>query len=131
MRSGDLSAAIYCLKRSGLAEFGEILAVLEAKLADPHNPDIAKLEENIRFTYRRFIRNETDPFKRIVWSVLGCCDISDEHSEVARTADDYLWLKLSLVRVDYAAKDDCINYNNLQVGFVVNLKSSVFLLFLM
>jgi nuclear pore complex protein Nup93 len=30
--------------------------------------------------------------------VIGCCDVSDEHTEVARTADDYLWLKLSLIK---------------------------------
>ncbi|XP_066153921.1 nuclear pore complex protein Nup93 [Euwallacea fornicatus] len=113
LRSGDISAAIHCLKKSNLVEHSEILTILESNLNNPTNPDIAKLEENIRFTYRRFVRNETDPFKRIVWAALGCCDISDEHSEVARTADDYLWLKLSLVRVDYS-KEDCIKYNDLQ-----------------
>lgn len=46
--------------------------------------------------------------------MLGCCDIVDEHSEVARTADDYLWLKLSLVRTDYD-KEDHIKYEELQV----------------
>ncbi|KAL1513451.1 hypothetical protein ABEB36_002861 [Hypothenemus hampei] len=113
LRSGDLTAAIYCMKKSCLTEYNELVFLLETKLKNPHSPEIPKLEENIRFSYRRFIRNETDPFKRIIWSVLGCCDISDEHSEVARTADDYLWLKLSLVRVDNH-KNDCIKYNDLQ-----------------
>lgn len=113
LRSGDYAAAIYCLKKSCLPEFNEVIALLEAKLRKPNGSEITKLEENIRFSYRRFVRNETDPFKRIIWSVLGCCDASDEHSEVARTADDYLWLKLSLVRVDYN-KDDYIKYNDLQ-----------------
>lgn len=113
LRSGDLSAAIYCVKKSCLSEYNEIVAILEAKLRNPNSPEITKLEDNIRFSYRRFVRNETDPFKRVIWSVLGCCDVSDEHSEVARTADDYLWLKLSLVRVDYN-KDDYIKYNDLQ-----------------
>lgn len=49
-----------------------------------------------------------------MWCILGCCDIIDEHTEVARTADDYLWLKLNLVRVDYD-KDDHIKYGDLQV----------------
>ncbi|XP_050302655.1 nuclear pore complex protein Nup93-like [Anthonomus grandis grandis] len=113
IRCGDVSAAVYCLKKSSYSEYTEILSILELKLKNPNSPDIQKLEESIRFSYRRFIRNETDPFKRIVWSVLGCCDISDEHSEVARTADDYLWLKLSLVRVDNP-KEDHIHYNELQ-----------------
>ncbi|KAF7273262.1 hypothetical protein GWI33_014027 [Rhynchophorus ferrugineus] len=113
LRSGDLTAAIYCIKKSCLSEYNEIISILEAKLRSPNSPEVAKLEENIRFSYRRFVRNETDPFKRIIWSVLGCCDVADEHSEVARTADDYLWLKLSLVRVDYN-KDDYIKYCDLQ-----------------
>lgn len=71
------------------------------------------MEAAVRFHYRRLIRNDTDPFKRIVFAVMGCCDISDEHSEVARTADDWLWLKLSLVRVDYE-KEDHIDYFEFQ-----------------
>lgn len=113
LRSGDLSAAIYCLRKSCLQEYQELVSILEAKLNNPSSVEIPKLEDNIRFSYRRVVRNDTDPFKRIIWAVLGCCDVSDEHSEVARTADDYLWLKLSLVRVDYN-KDDYVKYEDLQ-----------------
>lgn len=120
IRSGDLSAAIYCLRKSGLPEFQDLVSILEAKLNNPSSPEIAKLEDNIRFSYRRVVRNDTDPFKRIVWSVLGCCDVSDEHSEVARAVEDYLWLKLSLVRVDYN-KDDYVKYEGLQVSFCLIL----------
>lgn len=116
LRSGDLSAAIYCLRKSCLQEYQELVSILEAKLNNPSSAEIPKLEDNIRFSYRRVVRNDTDPFKRIIWAVLGCCDVSDEHSEVARTADDYLWLKLSLVRVDYN-KDDYVKYEDLQVNY--------------
>ncbi|CAG9768838.1 unnamed protein product [Ceutorhynchus assimilis] len=111
LRSGDFAAAIYCLKKSGLSQFEEIIRLLEMKLKCPSSCEIPKLEDNIRLSYRTDIRSTTDPFKRIVWCVLGCCNVTDEHSEVARTADDYLWLKLSLVRVD---RDDSIRYNDLQ-----------------
>ncbi|XP_060518052.1 nuclear pore complex protein Nup93 [Cylas formicarius] len=113
LRSGDLSAALYCLKKSYFSEYRDVVSILEAKMNNPNSPEIAKLEDSIKFSYRRFVRNETDPFKRIIWSVLGCCDVVDEHSEVARTADDYLWLKLSLVCVD-SNKDDHVKYNDLQ-----------------
>ncbi|GLV42360.1 Nucleoporin 93kD-1 [Carabus blaptoides fortunei] len=63
--------------------------------------------------YRRQVRNATDPFKRAVYCILGCCDVNDEHSEVAKTADDYLWLKLSLVRDDEETEEH-INYSDLQ-----------------
>ncbi|XP_023022838.2 nuclear pore complex protein Nup93 [Leptinotarsa decemlineata] len=114
LRSGDIQAAIFCLRKSGLQEFPEIIAILEAKLKNSPRPEMVKLEDNIKISYRHSVRNDTDPFKRIIWSVLGCCDISDEHSEVARTADDYLWLKLSLVRVD-SNKDDYVKYEDLQL----------------
>lgn len=112
LRAGDLNAAIYCLKKHN-SDFREIINILEAKINNAPPGDYAKLENSVRFAYRRTVRNETDPFKRIIWSVLGCCDIVDEHSEVARTADDYLWLKLSLVRTDYD-KEDHIKYEELQ-----------------
>lgn len=114
LRSGDIAATIYCLKKSGLPEYQEIISILDAKLNNPNSPEINKLEDSIRFSYRRIVRNDTDPYKRIIWAVLGCCDVSDEHSEVARTADDYLWLKLSLVHVN-SNKDDCIKYSDLQL----------------
>lgn len=95
-------------------ECSELQQILEMKFNNPDSVEITRLEASIRFTYRRCIRNATDPFKRIVWAVLGCCDIMDEHSEVAKTVDDYLWLKLSLVRTDYD-KDDHVKYGDLQV----------------
>nr|CAH7760952.1 unnamed protein product [Callosobruchus chinensis] len=113
LRSGDLAAAVYCLHKSGLPEFKDLITILETKISNPDSAEITNLEDNIRFVYRRVVRNDTDPFKRIVWAVLGCCDVFDEHSEVARTADDYLWLKLNLVRFD-VNRDDCIKYGDLQ-----------------
>lgn len=114
LRSGDISAALHCIKASGCADCGDIIALLEAKFENPESGELAKLEANVRFQYKRYIRNATDPFKRIVWAVLGCCDVYDEHTEVAKTVDDYLWLKLSLVRVGYEVKDDHISYGDLQ-----------------
>lgn len=78
------------------------------------NENISKLEGTIRFQYRRQVRNSTDPFKRAVYCILGCCDINDEHSEVAKTADDYLWLKLCLVKHDDETEEH-INYCDLQL----------------
>lgn len=114
LRSGDINAALYCISTSNCADCQDLIAALESKYKNPDHADNVKLESTVRFQYRRFIRNSTDPFKRIVWCVVGCCDTIDEHSEVARTADDYLWLKLCLVRVDYD-KDDHIKYEELQV----------------
>lgn len=72
------------------------------------------MESSLQSEYRRITHNSTDPFQRIVYDVLSCCDMTDEHSEVAKTADDYLWLKLSFLRIN-TERDDSEDYRNLQV----------------
>lgn len=48
LRSGDLSATSYCLRKSGLPEFQELINILDAKLNRPDSPEIYKLEDNLR-----------------------------------------------------------------------------------
>lgn len=54
-------------------------------------------ENKLRLHYRRALRNNTDPYKRAVYCIIGRCDITDNQSEVADKTEDYLWLKVSLV----------------------------------
>lgn len=49
-----------------------------------------------------------------VYCVVGCCDVTDEHSEVARTADDYLWLKLSIIKSRPNNDSEFFSYSDLQ-----------------
>lgn len=49
-----------------------------------------------------------------MYCILGACDVTDEHSEVVQTADDYLWLKLCQVREEDTENTDCITYGVLQ-----------------
>ena len=58
-------------------------------------------ESKVRMLYKRSVRNSTDPWKRAVYCILGACDPMDEHSEVATSLDDYLWIKLSQVYYIY------------------------------
>lgn len=51
-------------------------------------------ENKLRLHYRRALRNNTDPYKRAVYCVIGRCDITDNQSEVADKTEDYLWLKV-------------------------------------
>lgn len=46
--------------------------------------------------------------------MVGCCDTSEEHAEVARTADDYLWLKLSTIKSRPAGESTDFSYSDLQ-----------------
>lgn len=40
------------------------------------------------------LRNSADPYKRAVYCLIGKCDISDNHGEIADKTEDYLWLKV-------------------------------------
>ncbi|KAK5646486.1 hypothetical protein RI129_004950 [Pyrocoelia pectoralis] len=104
IRSGDLSAALYCLNKAAFKPEA-IVQLLEMKIKTPDSIEIPTLEANIQLDYRRLTHNSTDPFKRIVYDVLCCGETTDEHSEVAKTADDYLWLKLSYLRFDNERDD--------------------------
>jgi len=56
-------------------------------------------------------------FSRAVYCILGACDVNDEHSEVTKTADDYLWFKLCQIR-DVEKQDaragETLSYQQLQ-----------------
>ncbi|KAF5296103.1 hypothetical protein FQA39_LY02737 [Lamprigera yunnana] len=112
LRSGDISAALYCLRKAS-SKATTVINLLEAKLKTPESSDVCKLESNLKFEYNRLTHNSTDPFQRVVYDILCCGDTSDEHSEVVKTADDYLWLKLSYLRIN-SERDDTEIFENLQ-----------------
>ncbi|KAJ8929514.1 hypothetical protein NQ314_017772 [Rhamnusium bicolor] len=109
LRAGDLSAAIYCLTNNCLPEFQDVISLLECKLKNPSSPHFRMFKKNIKRLYTTNVRNSTDPFKRSAWAILGGLD---EISEIAKTADDYLWVKLNMVQMDQ--ESGCIRYKNLQ-----------------
>ena len=61
----------------------------------------------------RSIRSTTDPYKRAVYCLLAACDPNDEHSEVATSLDDYLWIKLYQIR-DKTDSADVLTLSNFQ-----------------
>ncbi|XP_052747176.1 nuclear pore complex protein Nup93-1 [Bicyclus anynana] len=113
LRSGDANAALYCLRKAG-RDHEEFTAALEDHIRNPEQALSDKLQTDINSKYRVQIRHSTDPYKRAVYCVVGCCDVSDEHSEVARTADDYLWLKLSVIKSRSNNKTESLTYSDLQ-----------------
>ncbi|CAG4943938.1 unnamed protein product [Colias eurytheme] len=113
LRSGDASAALHCLRKAG-REHEEFIAALEEHMRNPEKALSEKLQNAINFQYRIQVRNSSDPYKRAVYCVIGCCDVSDEHSEVAKTADDYLWLKLSVIKTKTNNETESFSYSDLQ-----------------
>lgn len=61
-------------------------------------------------------------YKCAVYGIIGCCDVPD-HSKVAKTTDDFLWIQLSMIQPDDNGNvdnlddingSDCLTYSTLQ-----------------
>lgn len=76
----------------------DIIQVLQEKVKNPTHTIDTKLEQMIRMQYKRQIRTDPDPFKLAVYCIIGRCDILEQHPEVAKTSDDFLWIQLSMIR---------------------------------
>ncbi|KAI5737760.1 hypothetical protein M8J76_016571 [Diaphorina citri] len=98
LRCGDLESAISVTKNLGPG-MNEMYRVLLDLKENGGSRVSSKMERAMKNQYKPYVRNSSDPYKRLVYSALGACSIGDEHSEVILTADDYLWLKLVQVRV--------------------------------
>lgn len=96
IRCGDLAAALHCVKKSTSLE--EFSSILEEIIKTPDGKTSARLETYFRFNYQRQVKNSNDPYKKAVFGILGSCDVSEEHPDVIKTSDDYLWMKLCLIR---------------------------------
>ncbi|KAG7311275.1 hypothetical protein JYU34_002306 [Plutella xylostella] len=112
LRSGDANAALHCLRKAG-RDHEEFISALEEHIRCPEKPLSDKLQTAVNFQYRIQVRNSTDPYKRAVYCVVGCCDAGEEHGEVARSADDYLWLKLSVIKARGGETSE-FSYSDLQ-----------------
>lgn len=75
------------------------IQILEEKSRKPNQRINSKLESQVRMQYKRKIQNETDMYKCAVYGIVGSCDVPD-HSKVAKTTDDFLWIQLSLIQPD-------------------------------
>ncbi|CAK1544177.1 unnamed protein product [Leptosia nina] len=113
LRSGDAGAALHCLRKAG-REHEEFIAALEEHMRNPEKALSEKLQTAINFQYRIQVRNSSDPYKRAVYCIVGCCDVNDEHAEVGKTADDYLWLKLSMIKARINNESESFSYSDLQ-----------------
>uniref|UniRef100_A0A8C2SY49 Nuclear pore complex protein Nup93 n=1 Tax=Coturnix japonica TaxID=93934 RepID=A0A8C2SY49_COTJA len=99
MRCGDLTAAMHVVKRAQ-HQLGEFKTWFQEYMNSKDRRLSTATENKLRLHYRRALRNNTDPYKRAVYCIIGRCDITDNQSEVADKTEDYLWLKLSQVCFD-------------------------------
>ena len=97
IRCGDMAAAVQAAAQAGtgLDEIKKVLSEIASSADKRLNPHAENL---VRINYKRTLRSTTDPYKRAVFCVLAACDPYDEHSEVATSLDDYLWIKIYQIR---------------------------------
>lgn len=68
----------------------------------------------MKLQYCNKIKNSTDPYKKAVYCIIAACDIHEQHLEVAKTTDDFLWIQLSLLRSDSNDNSETLTYSDLQ-----------------
>ncbi|XP_042196200.1 nuclear pore complex protein Nup93 isoform X1 [Callorhinchus milii] len=96
LRCGDLIAAMQVVNRAQ-HQLGEFKNWFQEYVQGNDRRLSPTAENKLRLHYRRALRNSTDPYKRAVYCLIGRCDVTDSHSEVADKTDDYIWLKLNQV----------------------------------
>ena len=89
LRCGSPAAALQALQDDGYE--GEIESILE-NWSNFSQPSIAR--DKVRQLYYGGVNNCSDPYKRLVFSILGGCDIDRKHGDILTTVQDYIWLKL-------------------------------------
>uniref|UniRef100_A0A8C5GXM2 Nuclear pore complex protein Nup93 n=1 Tax=Gouania willdenowi TaxID=441366 RepID=A0A8C5GXM2_GOUWI len=99
LRCGDLNAAMQVVNKMQ-HQLGDFKSWFQEYMNSPDRRLSPTSENKLRLHYRRVLRNSADPYKRAVYCLIGKCDISDNHGEVADKTEDYLWLKLNQVCFD-------------------------------
>ncbi|CAH1780372.1 unnamed protein product [Owenia fusiformis] len=104
IRCGDLNAALQVVNKAQ-QHLGEFPSYLKEYMGSDNRRLSHNNETKLRLQYRRSIRNCSDPYKRAVYCIIGCCDPKEDHSEVAEKTDDYLWTKLNQLSYDAGSND--------------------------
>jgi len=99
VRCGDLQAAWQVISsvQQHLEEFPRFFQ--EYMGTEDHRLS-TNSEREIRLKYKSSVRNSTDPYKRACYCVIGRCDHKDDHTDIIKSTDDYLWLKLSQLHLE-------------------------------
>ncbi|XP_050527690.1 nuclear pore complex protein Nup93-like [Daktulosphaira vitifoliae] len=91
IRCGDLESVVKVLENDGT--HSELLNVFKSIKSNHQYTTLN--DQNIMSTV---VWESSDPFKKVIYSLVLAVDVTSKHSDVIKTADDYLWLKLCQVR---------------------------------
>ncbi|XP_016926865.4 nuclear pore complex protein Nup93-1 [Drosophila suzukii] len=105
LRCGSADTAVEFLREAGSSheEFAQLVADRNAGETN------SRIENQLRLQYANKIRNSTDAYKKAVYCILLGCDVNEVHGEVAKTIDDFLWIRLAMLQ-----PGDAASYGKLQ-----------------
>ncbi|XP_017111969.1 nuclear pore complex protein Nup93-1 [Drosophila elegans] len=105
LRCGSAETAVEFLREAGSSheEFAQLVA---DRISGEIN---SRIENQLKLQYANKIRNSTDAYKKAVYCILLGCDVNEVHGEVAKTIDDFLWIRLAMLQ-----PGDAANYGKLQ-----------------
>lgn len=99
LRCGAVDTALDFLREAGIncEDFAQLIVDRCAGVVN------SKIESKLKLQYANKIRNSTDAYKKAVYCILLGCDTNEVHGEVAKTIDDFLWIRLAMLRPGDAA----------------------------
>ncbi|CAH8579659.1 unnamed protein product [Schistosoma turkestanicum] len=102
LRTGDTQVTLE-VARDALNNLGNFVNVLEDYIK--HNRRLRTPNQGrFRQTCKQVIKSTRDPYKRLTYSILGQCDLSENHSDIISNIDDFLWIKISQVIAQESAE---------------------------
>ena len=114
LRCGDVKATEQAAEALP-PQYSDFKTFLKEFLASPDCRLHPNNEAKLRLQYKRSIRTSSDPFKRILFCIIGQCDNTESHPEVIKKTEDYLWLKLNQVQLeDSLQHQESVTLQNLQ-----------------
>lgn len=117
LRCGAVDTAVDFLREAGSSydEFAQLIADRNGGMVN------SKIESQLKLQYANKIRNSTDAYKKAVYCILLGCDANEVHGEVAKTIDDFIWIRLSMLH-----PGDSAGYGQLQTLIIDNYGEKYF-----
>ncbi|VDO09399.1 unnamed protein product [Rodentolepis nana] len=119
LRCGALSDAV-SVASDGANNLGDFVQTLTTYVNEGRNLP-PRMLASVRKAYRRVVKSSRDPYKRLVFCLLGRCDLADAHTEVCQNIDDFLWLRLSQISTNEDVLDRHDDIETLTLGQLQNL----------
>ncbi|KAI9366537.1 Nup93/Nic96-domain-containing protein [Pilaira anomala] len=101
LRSGNLDLATKFIDSNGemFASDRKFAIYFQEYITAEHHNVSELTRKAILADYIRLYENDADPYKLIIYKIMGRCELHRKHfPDVIKTTEDYIWLQLMLIR---------------------------------